>query len=185
MENEQAPVVQEQEQPKPIANLSPERARLANLFSMAKLFSQSTIVPAVYQKNEANCFIACEIADRMGSDPFMVMQNLNIIQGKPSFGSTFIIATINTSGRFKTPMNFETTGSVKAGDLSCYAYATSKDGTLCKGPVVSLEMAKAEGWFDKNGSKWKTMPEVMIRYRAASFFGKQYCPEILMGLQSS
>jgi hypothetical protein len=80
-------------------------------------------------------------------------------------------------------LNFETTG--KGADLSCFAYATSKDGTLCKGPVVTMEMAKAEGWIDKNGSKWKTMPEVMIRYRAASFFGKQYCPEILMGLQST
>jgi hypothetical protein len=28
------------------------------------------------------------------------------------------------------------------------------------------------------------MPELMMRYRAASFFGKLYCPELLMGFQS-
>jgi hypothetical protein len=44
-------------------------------------------------------------------------------------------------------------------------------------------MAKAEGWFGKNGSKWKTMPDLMLRYRAATFFGRLYCPELLMGMK--
>ena len=47
-----------------------------------------------------------------------------------------------------------------------------------------MEMAKAEGWIDKAGSKWKTMPELMRRYRAASFFTKQFAPEVSMGLQT-
>jgi hypothetical protein len=53
-----------------------------------------------------------------------------------------------------------------------------------EGPPVTMKMAKAEGWVDKNGSKWKTMPELMIRYRAAAFFGRLYTPEIMMGMQT-
>lgn len=48
-----------------------------------------------------------------------------------------------------------------------------------------MEMAVKEGWYGKNGSKWQTMPEQMLRYRAASFFGRVYAPELLMGLRSA
>ena len=47
---------------------------------------------------------------------------------------------------------------------------------------MDMEMAKAEGWLSKNGSKWKTMPQLMLRYRAASFFSSLNCPELTMGL---
>ena len=46
----------------------------------------------------------------------------------------------------------------------------------------TMGMAKAEGWTTKNGSKWKSMPSQMLRYRAAAFWQRVYCPEISMGL---
>ena len=48
--------------------------------------------------------------------------------------------------------------------------------------TVDMDMAKDEGWLSKNGSKWKTMPQLMLRYRAASFFSSLNCPELTMGL---
>ncbi|WP_252151905.1 hypothetical protein [Acinetobacter sp. ANC 4177] len=45
-------------------------------------------------------------------------------------------------------------------------------------------MAVKEGWYQKNGSKWQSMPEQMLRYRAASFFGRIYAPDLLMGLRT-
>ena len=46
-------------------------------------------------------------------------------------------------------------------------------------------MAKKEGWFNKSGSKWQTMPEQMLRYRAAAFWQRVYCPEISMGFMTT
>ena len=43
-------------------------------------------------------------------------------------------------------------------------------------------MAKAEGW-TKN-SKWRTMPQLMLNYRAASFFGRQHVADLLLGVQT-
>jgi hypothetical protein len=60
-----------------------------------------------------------------------------------------------------------------------------QSGAILEGPTVTMEMAKAEGWLDKPGSKWKTMPELMLKYRAAAFFGRLYAPEIMMGLYSA
>ena len=146
----------------------------------AKALSASDLVPQQYKGNVANTLVALEIANRIGASPLMVMQNLNIIHGRPSWGSSFIIAAINGSGKF-TALRF-------VGDLSkgikavCQEKAT---GELLEGPTVTMEMAKAEGWLDKAGSKWKTMPELMMRYRAAAFFGRLYAPEITMGMHST
>ncbi len=150
---------------------------------MATALSSSTIVPREYQNNVGNCLIAIEMAARIKTSPMMVMQNLYIISGRPSWSSQYIMAMINTSRRYRTELQFEMTGS---GDsLECYAWAEDYNGHRVIGPTISMKMAKAEGWISKNGSKWQTMPEVMIRYRAASFFGRMNCPDMVMGLYSA
>lgn len=63
---------------------------------------------------------------------------------------------------------------------SCQCW-TMKDGRKVTGPVIDMEMAKAEGWTTKSMSKWKTMPQIMLRYRAASFFARMNCPELTLG----
>lgn len=150
----------------------------------AKMISSSSLVPKEYQgqANMPNVMIALEMANRMGASPLMVMQNLYIVHGKPSWSSQFIISAINACGRF-SPLRFEVTGA--GNDLSCYAWAYEK-GTQDKltGPSVTMKMAADEGWISKAGSKWKTMPELMIRYRSAAFFGRLYAPDILMGMQT-
>lgn len=152
---------------------------------VAQVFSKSTLVPKEYQgeANIGNVVIALEMANRMGTNPLAVMQNLYIVQGKPGWSSQFIIAAINQRGLF-SPLRFRMEGT---GDSrSCVAYATEKaTGEILESPVVTMAMAKAEGWIDKNGSKWKTMPELMLRYRSATFFGRLYVPEVLMGIPTA
>lgn len=175
---------------------------------VAKCWSESALIPAVFQKSIPNTVIALDIAQRMGANPLAVMQNLYIVHGKPGWSATFLIATVNTCGRF-SPLRFDlknlgskTTKGVTYNDSSCVAWTTEKGVELPKGiatldqaraagipvlesPVVSIEMAILEEWFQKNGSKWKTMPELMLRYRAATFFTRLYAPEFTMGMRTS
>lgn len=149
---------------------------------MAKALASSTLVPKDYQGNISNTMIALEMASRIKVSPIMVMQNLHVIQGKPSWSSTFIIAVINSNDKFKGGLKFEMSGE---GDKrSCLAHTLDINGNRIEGSMVNIAMAVAEGWMSKPGSKWKTMPEQMLRYRAAAFFGRLHCPEILMGMQS-
>ncbi len=148
---------------------------------MAKALSSANIVPNEYRNNLPNCLVALQLAARTHSDPFMVMQNLHVIQGRPSWSATFIISAINASGRFK-PLKFEISG--EGDDHGCFAWTTDRDGDRIEGPRVTMRMAKEEGWSSRNGSKWKTMPDVMLRYRAASFFGRIYASDILLGMHS-
>ena len=197
------------------------------MMRQAKMLATSTLVPTSYRAQTevkeygkvvgyednpsaiSNCVIALNMASRMQADPLMVMQNLHMIEGRPSWSSQFIIAAINSCGRY-SPLRFEITEpseevevpytstewikgtktavpkKVKVRHQSCYAWVIEKaTGERLKSPVVSVAMAIAEGWLTKNGSKWQTMPDMMLRYRAASFFGRFYAPELLMGLKSS
>lgn len=198
----------------------------------AKVLAGSTLVPTAYrafkevkefgqvvgyEPNAAglpNCIVALNMAQRMGADPLMVMQNLHIIEGRPSWSSTFIIAAINNCGRY-SPLRFELSEPSRPFELeytavewvsqpgsnkkkkrdiqkkatvrhqTCKAWVIEKEtGERLESPIVSIQMAIDEGWLTKNGSKWQTIPELMLRYRCASFFGRLYAPELLMGLQT-
>jgi hypothetical protein len=118
----------------------------------------------------------------MQASPLAVMQNLYIVHGKPSWSSQFIIAAVNATGKF-SPLRFVLTG--EGDDKTCIAWAEEKETKeRLESPPISIGMAKAEGWYQKKGSKWQTMPELMLRYRTATLFGRLYAPEVLMGMKT-
>lgn len=150
-------------------------------YAAAKYLANSDLVPATYKKPE-NCLIALEYANRTGLSPLTVMQNLYMVKGKPSWSGQMCIALINGCGRF-TPLEFEFVGEFGTDSHGCYAHAMRLDnGKEYSSDIVTIGMAKAEGWYGKDGSKWKTMPIQMMMYRAGAFFGRVHCPDVLLGM---
>lgn len=151
----------------------------------ARLLSQSSLVPKEYQGNLANCVIALNMANRMMADPLMVMQNLYIVHGRPGWSSQFLISTFNASGRFSA-LRYEWVGEEGKDSWGCRAWAVEREtGEKLVGSTVTIGIAKKEGWYSKNGSKWQTMPQQMLMYRAASWFIRAYAPEIAMGMHTA
>jgi hypothetical protein len=149
---------------------------------LAKGLSASTLVPASYQNNIPNCLIALELAYRIGVSHMMVMQSMNVIHGRPAWSSQFLIATFNACGRYSS-LRYEWFGEEDTDDWGCRAWTIEKStGEKLVGAKVNIAIAKAEGWYSKNGSKWKTMPQQMLMYRAASWLVRAYAPELSMGL---
>ncbi len=154
---------------------------------MATNLSQSSMVPTAYQGEAGiqNIMIAIELASRIGASVFAVMQNLDVIHGRPGWRATFLIATVNACGRF-TPLRFRFQGTEGKPDWGCRAVAKDREtGEECVGALITLALAAAEGWSGKSGSKWKTMPEQMLCYRAAAFWTRVYAPELSLGMQTS
>lgn len=170
--------------------------------------------PEANPNGVSNCIIALNMAQRLGADPMMIMQNLYLVDGRPSWSSQFIIAAINSSGRY-SPLRFDITGgeeeieipyavtdwvynqvtkkkepvesnqTARVKNYKCVAWVIEKaTGERLESTPITMEMAVKEGWYQKNGSKWQSMPEQMLRYRAASFFGRIYAPDLLMGLRT-
>lgn len=157
---------------------------LNKAWKSAQFLAKTDFVPQQFKKPE-NCLIALDIANRTGMSPLAVMQNLYVVQGKPSWSGQMCIALINGCGKF-SQLEFIEDGSVEDETYGCIAVAERKDNhKLYYSDKITLQMAKDEGWYTKNGSKWKTMPIQMARYRAGAFFARAHCPELLIGLPLS
>lgn len=176
-------------------------SQLSNIQRASKMFASSALVPQQYQVKVggdqaiANCVIALDVASRIGASPLMVMQNLYIVHGRPSWSAKFLIATVNTCGRFE-PLKFRFRDLGKVGtingqnygdlkDIECVAYTKAKgsDEVLESSPIT-ISLAIREGWYNKAGSKWQTMAKQMLMYRAASWWTSVYAPELSMGMRT-
>ncbi|MBQ8465745.1 MAG: hypothetical protein IJ545_07040 [Alphaproteobacteria bacterium] len=163
-----------------------------NAQRIGKLLSQSQIIPAAYQNNLPNVMVALEISARTKTSPIIVMQNLNVIKGRPSWSSKYLIAALTSSRVYNLRYEMQSRGELqikqfnatkKIENLACRVLAVDRrTGEERVGPWVTMEMAVNEGWYGKTDSKWQTMPEIMIRYRAATFFANVYYPELTVGL---
>lgn len=152
------------------------------IFDIGKMFASSSLVPQSYQGKSMDCTIAVDMANRMGVSPMMVMQNLYIVRGKPSWSGQACTALISGSGKFKN-LKHVYTGERNTDTWGCYLQAERlEDGEIVKGAEVTIKMAKEEEWYSKSGSKWKTMPELMLAYRASAFFARVHIPNALMGV---
>lgn len=226
-QNENLPAIQQAQTPTTFNFFDP--VQFETMQRVCKLFSSSELVPDMYKTNlapdkdgkptnpenkaMANCMIAIEMAQRIGASPLMIMQNMVIIYGRPSWSSKFLVATVNTCGRFE-PLKYKITNLGKVGkvsfteyvwnnnskkkeaktsefdgtqidNLQCIAYTTAKgsDEVLESAPI-DIRLAIQEGWYTKAGSKWQTMTRQMLMYRAASFWTNAYAPELSMGMKT-
>lgn len=150
---------------------------------IAKVFASSSFVPDAYKGNIGNCMIGLNMAIRMNADPLMVLQNLVAVHGTPTFEAKFAIACFNATGKYST-LSYSEVGERGKDTWGMYAYAIElKTGAVKKGPIITIQMAKDEGWYSRN-PKWKNIPELMLRYRAASWFIRTTDPGIMMGFQT-
>lgn len=150
----------------------------------AKLMAASSLMPEQFQNNLPNCVIALNMAQRMGADPLMVAQNLYVVHGRPGWSAQFLIACFNQCGRFSA-IRYEFFGEKGTRGWGCRAWAIelSTKERICSADIT-IELAHAEGWYEKKGSKWKTMPQHMMMLRAAAWLVRTHAPELAMGLQT-
>ena len=153
------------------------------LLRAAQMLSQTSILPQSYQNKPQDCFVAIEMANRMGVSPMVVMQNMYVVKGKPSWAGQACTMLINSCGKFKDVKHIYT-GEKGKPNRGCYVTATRiSDGSQVDGVEVTMQMAQSEGW--TSNSKWRNMPELMLAYRASAFFARVYCPEAMMGVQTA
>ena len=149
----------------------------------AKLLALSQFIPSAYRGKPADCEIALDISRRTSLPPLMVMQNLYIVNGKPAWSGQACGAIIKASARYERD---EIIYVGEPGAKNRGAYMQAYDVSLKKmvrGVTVTIQMAEDEGWLKKDGSKWKTMPDLMLAYRALAFFARVYLPNAMMGLR--
>ena len=157
--------------------------------TVAEKVSQSNILPDTFKGKPGDVLIALDMAQRLRMNPLHVMQGIVIVHGRPTFSGQFYASLIKASGEFvkydyEEKEENETVKEVGGRkNRACRIVAVRPNGEKVAGPWVDYKMAVKDGWATRSGSKWQTMPDLMLRYRAASFFVRTCCPDACMGLR--
>lgn len=182
------------EENKKLSTIQPSDMAMG-VFSSASMYGEyhkiavnlagSTLIPKEFQGNASNVMIALNLSSRMGADPLAIMQSMYIVHGKPSFSASFIGGILEESGKFEF-LEYRYQGTEGKDDYGCRIVTTVKSsGQEIHGPLITVAMAKAEGWWGKSGSKWPTLTETMLGNRAITFFARRYAGSILLGMSST
>lgn len=167
----------------PTGSVWTDKGAFETALRAANMLSQTALVPETYRNKPQDCFLALEMANRIGVSPLVVMQNMFVVKGKPSWSGQACCMMIEASGKFRQ-LRHNYFGEEGKESRGCYLSAIrTDDGQLVNGPKVTMALAKSEGW--TSNSKWRNMPELMLAYRAAAFFARVYCPDALMGVHTS
>lgn len=162
--------------------VSPELKGFGDMWKIATQYSKSDLVPENYKGKPQNVIIALGMAQKTGFDVYTIMNNLNIVKGKASWSGSFCRTLIEATGLYKD-LDLIEVGERGKDTWGYYAQAVKKsDGKVVKGATVTIAMAQAEGW-TKN-TKWKSMPELMLQYRAMAFFARVYASSAINGIQT-
>lgn len=165
-------------------------AALRHFTAAATVFAQSQLVPKHLQGKVQDCLILMNMALRMQEDPLLVLQNCFVVSGTPGFKTQFLIARANASGQLKSKIRWTveqltpatlTLEGFSMPNLRVTASAVDNFGELMESTVTS-DMAIREKW--TSNPKYRSMPEHMLRWRAAAFLIRLYMPEVMMGMQT-
>ena len=116
----------------------------------------------------------------MNQDPMMVMQGTYIIKGKLSMYTSFAISLANSSGVLKGGIRYKLEGSEDSLKVTAFSNLKANDAEISY--TISMKEAIAEGW--TSNAKYKTLPELMLRYRAATLLIRTHIPEVLNGMHT-
>lgn len=154
--------------------------------AIAERIAMSSLIPEDYRDKPENVLVAMDYAARLpGCNVLMVMQNMDVVKGRPGLRGAFLAGLINRSPLFSR-LRYEWRGTDNPGkeptpDYGCRAYATEvATGEVVYGTWIDWRMVVAEGW--SSNKKWNSMREQMFQYRAASFWSRVNASDITLGL---
>jgi hypothetical protein len=153
-------------------------AALDHRYRLAKAFSMSGMVPPHFQGKPEACLVAMLYAEQLGEHPMLLFQEISVINGRPNTSARFAIARANKSGLLQGPITWKSKGQGDA--LEVTASAVLRDTGEVITATVSMKEAAADGW--TRNPKYKSIPEQMLRWRAATRLINLYMPEVLFGL---
>lgn len=134
----------------------------SNNWQIAEKLCKSSIIPKEFQGKPENVLLCMGMSKKMGLDVITVMNNLQLVMGRQEWKGSFIPVLIEKTGKY-CDLEFNFVGKENSDDFGCYLEATRiRDGKRIKGTTITINMAKVEGWYNRN-SKWKTMGRQMLR----------------------
>lgn len=143
----------------------------------AELIAQTNMVPQAYRGKPADVLVAIQMGAELGLAPMQALQNIAVINGRPSVWGDALLAIVRAS-----PLCEDVQEEVRGqgDDLVAICIAKRRNAS----PVTatfSVADAKRAGLWGKAGP-WQTYPRRMLQMRARGFALRDAFPDLLRGL---
>lgn len=145
---------------------------LPDKIEYAKAIAGSNLLPKQYQKQPANVLVAIEYGHALGIPPISAIQNIYVVDGKPTASAQLIGSLVRNAGhRLRVTGNDEQARAV---------IVRSDDPDFEFVSVWTIERAQRAGLTGKG--VWKQYPAAMLKARAITEVARDACAEVLSGV---
>lgn len=152
---------------------------LSEAMQFSEVLSQSAMVPREYQGKPANTLVAIQWGMELGLAPMQALQNIAVINGKPSIYGDALLAMVRADHRCRGVKEY-----LDGETAVCLITRSHNAGEVEEiERKFSVDDAKRAGLWGKQGP-WKQYPQRMLQMRARSLAIRDGFPDVIKGLIS-
>ena len=156
-------------------------ATLTEAVTFSEMLSSSNMVPKAYQGKPQDILVCVQWGMEMGLAPMQALQNIAVINGKPSVYGDAMMALVQASPVCEDVEEFFENEGTPNPVAVCVAKRRGRKPVIAK---FSVEDAKRAGLWGKQGP-WSAYPKRMMQMRARGFALRDAFPDVLKGLISA
>jgi hypothetical protein len=154
---------------------------MGEAMEFSKMLSESSMVPRAYQGKPQDIMVCVQWGYELGLAPMQALQNIAVINGKPSVYGDAMAALVQASPVCEgIDEHIEGDGTTNPVAI-CVAKRKGRNPVIAK---FSVEDAKRAGLWGKQGP-WTQYPKRMLQMRARGFALRDAFPDVLKGLISA
>lgn len=173
MPNDHSPPLQPQQPAAALVPASLQPRTLEEAMKFARVLSQSDIIPKDYVGKEANVLVAVQWGMELGLQPLQAMQNIAVINGRPSLWGDSVIALVRSS-----PLCEWIKEEPVDNGWRC---TTKRRGEEPQSRTFTKADAETAKLLSKDGP-WKNYPQRMLQMRARAWCLRDVYPDVLRGM---
>ena len=153
-------------------------ATLTEAIQFSDMLASSSMVPKAYQGKPQDILVCVQWGYEMGLAPMQALQNIAVINGKPSVYGDAAMALVQASNVCEDVEEFFEGEGTPNPVAVCVAKRKGRKPVTAK---FSVEDAKRAGLWGKQGP-WSAYPKRMMQMRARGFALRDAFPDVLKGL---
>lgn len=153
-------------------------ATLTEAMEFSKMLSVSSMVPKAYQGKPEDILVACQWGAEIGLAPMQALQNIAVINGRPSVYGDAAMALVQASPVCDDIEEFIEGEGTDNPVAVCVAHRKGRKPVTAR---FSVKDAQRAGLWGKQGP-WTQYPKRMLQMRARGFALRDAFPDVLKGL---
>jgi hypothetical protein len=151
---------------------------LTEAMTFSDMLANSSMVPRAYQGKPQDILVCVQWGMEMGLAPMQALQNIAVINGKPSVYGDAAMALVQASPVCEDVEEFFEGEGTPNPVAVCIAKRKGRKPVTAK---FSVEDAKRAGLWGKQGP-WTAYPKRMMQMRARGFALRDAFPDVLKGM---